>query len=91
MGFRFTVTQTWQDESLGVFHLIGLLEEGAILPNSHAVVEHCPELDVQIASVSLVHYQDGKVAPNELTLSICQPAFELKHLEGAHLVGAAVE
>ncbi|ETW92436.1 MAG: hypothetical protein ETSY1_43625 [Candidatus Entotheonella factor] len=88
MGFRFTVTQTWQDERLGVFHLIGLLEEGAILPNSHAMVEHCPELDVQIASVSLVHYKDAEAAaPNELTLSISEPAFELKHLEGAKLVG----
>lgn len=47
MGFRFTVTQTWQDERLGVYHLIGRLEEGAILPNSHAVVAHSPKLDVQ--------------------------------------------
>lgn len=91
MGFRFTVTQTWQDEGLGVYHLIGRLEEGAILPNSHAVVEHRPELDVRIASVSLVRYPDGKPASNEFTLSICQPPFELKHLEGANLVGAAAE
>ncbi len=91
MGFRFTVTKTWQDERLGVFHLIGRLEEGAIVPNSHAVVEHHPELDVQIASVSLVHYKDGKPAPNEFTLQICQPSFELKHLEGAKLLGEPVE
>jgi hypothetical protein len=87
MGFRFTVTKTWQDASLGVFHLIGLLEEGAIVPNSRAVVEHHPELDVRIESVSLVHYKDGKTAPNEFTLQIRQPSFELKHLEGAKLVG----
>ena len=87
MGFRFTVTKTWQDENLGVFHLIGILEEGSILPNSHATVEHYPDFDVQIASVSLVHYKEGKHVPNELTLEICQPSFELKHLEGAKLVG----
>lgn len=91
IGFRFTVTQTWQDERLGVYHLIGRLEEGAVLPNSHAAVEHRSELDVQIASVSLVHDQNGKPDPNAFTLSICQPPFELKHLEGANLVGAAVE
>ena len=87
MGFRFTVTKTWRDKNLGVFHLIGLLEEGAILPNSHAIVEHRPELNVQIASVSLVHYKDGKHMPSEFTLEVCQPSFELKHLEGAKLVG----
>jgi hypothetical protein len=90
MSFRFKVTKTWQHKGLGVFHLIGLLEEGAILPNSHAAVEHHPELDVQIESVSLVHYTDGKSAPNELTLQIRQPSFELKSLEGVKLVGEHV-
>ncbi len=91
MGFRFNVTKTWQDEDLGVCHLIGLLEVGVILPNSYAVVEHHPELDIRIESVSLVHYTEGKSTPNEFTLQIRQPSFELKHLEGAKLVGEHAE
>ena len=52
MGFRFTVTKTWQDERLGVFHLIGRLEEGAIVPNSHAIVEHHPELGAKASRIA---------------------------------------
>ncbi|HWA28926.1 MAG TPA: hypothetical protein VG734_24960 [Lacunisphaera sp.] len=85
MNFRFRVTDTWELAAAGVCHLIGLLEEGSILPNSEAVVDGALPREIFINSVALVNYRDAKPHPNEFTLSVKKPAFELATLKGSVL------
>lgn len=85
MSFHFRVTKSWENDRLGVYHLIGVLLNGKILPNTVALVDGGIG-KVRIKSVSIVDFRGEKPDPNEFTLSISKPSFELKQLEGKTLV-----
>jgi hypothetical protein len=87
--FRFTVTDTWENTALGVYHVVGILEQGTILPDTEAIVEGGEDLVVLIQSVALVHYTGAKPHPNEFTLSVTKPRFDLPVLKGKVLRSAA--
>lgn len=84
-AFRFCVTDTWELSEHDLYNLVGLLEEGKILPNTEAIVEGLPEREIFIKSVPIVHYIDEKRAPNEFILNIRKPTCKLSELKGAVL------
>jgi hypothetical protein len=87
MSFKFKITKTWENPNLGVYHLIGNLEEGSIFPNTPAKVERMDRFRVMINSVSIISYKGEKPNPNEFTLNIDKPDFPLVEIEGQILVG----
>jgi hypothetical protein len=81
MSFRFRVTKVWHLPQQRVCHVIGVLEEGSILPPVTAnVIEH-PGVTVQIDSQAL-----GGVLPGgQLTFVAREPTVQPHALEGCIL------
>jgi hypothetical protein len=81
MRFRFRVNKVWHFQQRGVCHVVGLLEEGGILPPVTAkIVEH-PGETVQIDSQAL----GGALPGGQLTFVISHMTMEPQMLEGCLL------
>jgi hypothetical protein len=81
MGFHFRVGKVWHDRQRRVCHVIGLLEEGVILPPVTAKIYEHPGETVQIDSMAL-----GGTLPNgQLTLVVSHMMLEPQVLEGCLL------
>lgn len=85
MNFRFRVTDTWESGERGVYHVTGVLEEGTILPNTEAVAEGSMPREVFVHSVAIISYRGSKPRPDEFTLSVKKPPFDLATLKGSVL------
>jgi hypothetical protein len=81
MSFRFRVGKVWPFPQLGVYHVIGLLEEGKIIPPVAAKIAELPGEIVHFDSVSL-----GSPLPGgQLTLVVSHLTVEPRMLEGCLL------
>ncbi len=84
MSFRFRVHKVWHFPQQRVCHVIGLLEQGVILPPVRAKVMEHPGETVQIDSQAL-----GGILPGgQLTLVISEATVEPQALEGCLLCDA---
>lgn len=85
MTFQFLVRQVWTFEGQPTAHVIGVLEEGTILPPMSARVADCDQV-VEIESVALGGGRPITGQPSELTIVVRCPGFDPKSLEGTRLV-----
>jgi len=88
MGFRFRVVKVWQFDKAQTCHVIGLLEEGKIVPPITAnVLEHSGQT-VQIESIALGRGKPITGKAEELTLVVKKTTVPVQSLENCHLVSA---
>jgi hypothetical protein len=81
MSFRFRVNKVWHLPQHGICHLIGVVEEGKILPPVRVrIVEH-PGQMVRIDSQAL----GGPLPNGQITLAVSDVTIEPHALEGCHL------
>jgi hypothetical protein len=86
MGFTFQVERAWSLESAGVYHLIGYLLNGTVLPGARAHIRGIAGCEVKVKSVVIVPKVPALRQDNQLTISIERPTFELTSVEGKELV-----
>lgn len=91
MSFCFRITDTWESASRGIYHVIGILERGTILPNVEAVVDGPIPKTLFINSVAIINYRGPKPHPDQYTLSVKKPAFDLATIKGCMLRGDSAE
>lgn len=84
MSFKFSVTKVWANDSIGVTHLIGILEDGKILSDTKASVSEMPGVNIAVKSVVIAPSVSGD--RRELTLSVDHLGFEPARLEGCTLI-----
>jgi hypothetical protein len=84
MSFRFRVEKAWHDRQQHVYHVIGLLQEGVILPPVTAKVLGRPGETVRIDSMAL----GGPLPKAQLTFIAGHMTLEPQVLEGCLLSDA---
>ncbi|GIW86680.1 MAG: hypothetical protein KatS3mg108_1004 [Isosphaeraceae bacterium] len=90
MSFRFRVGKVWQDRQRRSCHVIGLLEEGTVVPPAIAHVLEHPGETVRIDSVALGGGKPLTGKAEELTLVVGPLSLPPQALEGCLLVDSAV-
>jgi hypothetical protein len=86
MSFRFRIVKVWHFEKVPNSHVVGLLEEGKIIP---PVIAHILEQSGHTAEIESVALGRGKPFtgdPNEMTLVVGKTTVPLQSLEGCYLV-----
>lgn len=81
MSFRFRVTKVWPDPPRRVCHVIGIVEEGTVLPPALAAIVGRPGETVHIDSMAL-----GGVLPDrQVTCIASSISIDPQQLEGCIL------
>jgi hypothetical protein len=81
MSFRFRVSKVWQHPQRSVCHVVGLLEQGVVVPPVTAKVLEHPGMTVQIDSQAI----GGMLPGGQLTFVISESTVEPYTLEGCVL------
>jgi hypothetical protein len=87
MSFRIRVVKVCNFEKSPTSHIIGLLEEGVIVPPVTAHVLENREHTAEVESVALGRGKPFTGRPEELTLVVGRTTLPPLSLEGCHLVG----
>lgn len=85
MSFRFRVNHVWHNLARGDCHVIGVVEEGKIIPPVTAEIADRPGANVRIDSVAL---GGGVLSDGQITLVISHVRVDPKSLEGCELCDA---
>lgn len=87
MGFRIRIVKVWQFQ-MPTCHVIGLLEEGKIVPPVTAHVLEKSGQTIAIESIALGRGKPFTGKSEELTLVVRKMTSPLQDLEGCHLIGS---
>jgi hypothetical protein len=82
--FELEVTKVWKIAD-DVVHIIGILRSGKVIPPCFAVLKGGQGQSFQIESVVIAKSVSGD--PREITLSIKNPTFDHRQMEGQILCG----
>jgi hypothetical protein len=88
MSFRIRIVKVWQFEKVPTYHVIGLLEEGMVVPPVIAHVLENTGQTVEIESVALGRGKPFTGKLEELTLVVHRTTSPPQSLEGCHLIGS---
>ena len=85
MSFIFQVERAWSLDSAGVYHLVGYLINGTVLPGARANVRGLAGCEVVVKNVVVAQKVPNLRQDNQFTISIEKPDFDLSLVEGREL------